>query len=383
MQSRPASASLSDRNRVATGPAVRFFWEAGGRAALRGLISAAAMLAALGLPGSAMLSAKSLHPDYALRTGRIQAYGDWLAGCDGTGCTAIGIAQPGHERLGVIRIHAQVAVRLRWNNGGAGSTPKAELLPLPAPQDTALPRYRGPYRLDGLERELGWQRNELTGDQAALFLHLLARRGRLWGRSPDGRTVLVELPDGAGLRRLLPAIERALPVQARSAAQRLARPLSIWPGTETLVSGFLPLDFNERCPHPRDVRQFTLHGDVRLFSAACTADPQDRRRHLFEWRDKSRPAQPLDLPEPRLGPVRAGRDGLAEPVLALDFGIIASARFAGPGQDCGLRLTWGWTGTAWHLLERHEMPRCAGLAAKDWIPTYRAPATVERYLPDE
>lgn len=379
MQSRPASASLSDRNRVATGPAVHLPRGMGGRAALRGLVGLAL---AAGLPGPALLSAKSLHPDHALRTGRVQAYGDWLAGCNGTGCTAIGIAQADSGRLGVIRRHAQVAVRLRWIND-AGGSPRVELLPLAEPPGVALPRYRGPYRLDGLDRTFDWQRRELPSDQGGQLLRLLAERGRLWGRSDDLRTVLVELPDGAGLTRLLPAIERALPIQARNAAARLERPLSVWPGRETLVSGFLPLDFNDRCPQPRDVRQFQLHGDVRLFSAACSADPQDKRRYLFQWRDKSRAAQPLDLPEPRLGPVRAGLEGHSEPVFALDFGMIASHRFAGPGQDCGLRLTWGWTGMAWQLLERHEMPRCAGLAAEDWIATYRAPATVERYRPDE
>ncbi len=381
MQSRPASASLSDRNRVATGPAVRFFREGGGRAALRRLIGLAMILPALAFPAAA-LPAKSLHPDHGLRTGRVQAYGDWLAGCDGTGCTAIGIAQPEAGRLGLARSHAQVAVRLRWSNG-AGSSPKVELLPLAEPAGVALPLYRGPYRLDGLDRTFDWQRSELPNEQGGALLHLLAERGRLWGRSDDLGTVLVELPDGAGLSRLLPAIERALPIQARNAAARLGQPLAIWPGRETLVSGFLPLDFDDLCPQPREVCQFQLHGDVRLFSAACSADPQDKRRYLFEWRDKSRVAQPLALPEPRLGPVRAGRDGLVDPVFALDFGMIASYRFAGPGQDCGLRLTWGWTGTAWQLLERHEMPRCAGLPAEDWIATYRAPATVEGYRPNE
>lgn len=381
MQSRPASASLSDRNRVATGPAVRFLREVGGRAALHGLINVAVALAALGLP-AAMLPAKSLHPDHALRTGRIQTYGDWLAGCDGTGCTAIGIAQPNGGRLGVIRIHAQVAVRLRWDNS-AGSVPRTELLPLPEPKDAGLPGYRGPYLLDGLEQEFHWQLSELAGDQSTLFLRLLSERGRLWGRTPVGRTVVVELPDGTGLMRLLPAIERALPIQARNAASRLTRQLLIRPGTETLVSGLLPLDFSERCPHPRDVRQFMLHGGIRLFSAACSADAQDRKRYLFEWRDASRPAQPLDLPEPPFGPLRAGLIGLAEPVFALDSGVIGSARYDGPDRDCGLRLTWGWTGRAWHLLERLEMPRCAGLAAQDWIATYRAPAIVELSPPDD
>lgn len=331
---------------------------------------------------AAVLPAKSRHPDHALRTGQIVAYGDWLAGCDGTGCTAIGIAQPHGGRLGVIRHHAQVAVRLRWDSG-ADAAPRLELLPLPQPNDAALPGYRGPYLLDGFDREFNWQRNELAGDEPALILRLLSERGRLWGRSPDRRTVLAELPDGEGLKQLLPAIERALPIQARNAAPRLTRPVSIWPGTETLVSGLLPVDFHHRCPHPQDVRQFMLHGDVRLFSAGCGKDPEDRRRHLFEWRDKSRPAQPLDLPEPRFGPVRAGLDGLAEPAFMLDLGMIAAVRFFGPGRDCGLRLTWGWTGSAWQLLERNEMPRCAGLAAEDWIVTYRAPANVERHPTDD
>jgi hypothetical protein len=91
-------------------------------------------------------------------------------------------------------------------------------------------------------------------------------------------------------------------------------------------------------------------------------------------RDPLAAGTPLDLPEPRGGPIAAGRDGLENAVFDWDFGVLRSYAYVMGHEDCGVMRAWGFTAQGWRLLERREMPLCRGLEPSDWIRTHFTPS---------
>jgi hypothetical protein len=140
---------------------------------------------------------------------------------------------------------------------------------------------------------------------------------------------------------------------------------------ETIVSGFVPINFADRCSDSVvNLRQFQFANAAMMWTFRCS-EARDESRTL--WYMASGPgvlANPLSLPEPREGFIRAGVDGLANVAFDWDFGILRSYDYRAGHEDCGTFRAWAYTNQGWHLVERREMPLCKGLAPSDWIRTY-------------
>jgi hypothetical protein len=140
---------------------------------------------------------------------------------------------------------------------------------------------------------------------------------------------------------------------------------------ETIVSGFVPINFADRCSDSIvHLRQFQFANAAMMWTFRCS-EARDESRTL--WYMASGPgvlANPLSLPEPREGFIRAGVDGLANVAFDWDFGILRSYDYRAGHEDCGTFRAWAYTNQGWHLVERREMPLCKGLAPSDWIRTY-------------
>jgi hypothetical protein len=88
-------------------------------------------------------------------------------------------------------------------------------------------------------------------------------------------------------------------------------------------------------------------------------------RTVFYLYHKGR-AQPLRLPGAPSGSIG---EVLVEP----QRGTIRAASKAGSHGDCGMILSWGWTGAkaGFRQIEQLEMPLCQGLPERFWLRTYR------------
>lgn len=97
------------------------------------------------------------------------------------------------------------------------------------------------------------------------------------------------------------------------------------------------------------------------------------RQHWYQARGAGDLPAALELPDGDRVPFDAGETGFEESVFDFDFGILRARSGPAGREDCGTQRAWGWDGGTWFLLERREMPVCAGLSPLDWIRTYASP----------
>lgn len=348
------------------------------------------------LTGYASAEAKSLHPDYQLMRGELQLYGDWLVGCDNYAeCTIIGFPQPVSAVDNDGPATADMAIRISFA-GENGTPPVVEMFPLPKPEaacsrcipqlqrfrlsasgklsetvygyahvvpvqseaDFLLYAYENGLRLAGVDQQTGQPVIRFPGSQFKIALRAMReQRARLQKKLADEAidNLPGELPDGS-----------TMPVPGK--LKRIA-------AVETIISGFVPILEEGRCKNDFMVRPHQYHfaNGAIMWSFDC-GNGADASRTL--WDMASGPnalAEPVDLPEPREGRIRAGIDGLEGAIFDWDFGILRSYQYLNGREDCGTFRAWGYTQNGWHLLERREMPLCKGLPPEQWIRTHYTP----------
>ncbi|MFM5907921.1 MAG: DUF1176 domain-containing protein [Novosphingobium sp.] len=311
--------------------------------------------------------------------GELQAYGDWLAGCDATpSCTLIGVPAPLHALDADGPPSTDMAVRIEAL-GAVDRAPVVELIPLRAAPPADGLRGAGACRLRlGTKAvadlaDVPCDRAVLTGAAAERLLQALSEGAKVTGVVPGQPAQVFRFP-AQGSAQALQAMQRRRAAFARRGASPDGPVPHRLPARELMVSGFSPIFAANRCGAQamRAMRHFRFANGTEMWSHQCTeADPA--RTWWVMNRDPLATGTPIDLPEPRGGPIAAGRDGLENAIFDWDFGVLRSYVHVKGHEDCGVMRAWGFTAQGWRLLERREMPLCRGLAPSDWIRTHFEP----------
>ncbi len=339
------------------------------------------------------VQAKSLHPDSQLLRGEVQRYGDWLVGCDNSAmCTMIGFPDDGPRHAGSSPMGIEIGL-----SGPAGSDPIVQLLPIAATAKGAesdLPAR--PFTLDlEVERGIalsvhGFSRSRLTGEEAAALVERLASGRPVLGQAAGCERTVAHFPHkdfARGIRAMLKRRQHLLEQLEHNVFvsgelpdgndMPSPVPLRRIAAIPALVSGFVPIATDNTCPNSRtqNLKRFTFPGDTELWSYECAEGSAAGKTFLAMSKGLASRAIPLDLPEPRLGKISAGQDGLNTSGVHFDwdFGVLRQYLFQQGREDCGLFRVWGYTSQGWYLSERREMPICKGLGPADWLRTYSMP----------
>lgn len=261
------------------------------------------------------LAAKTLHPDYLLRTQRLQAFGPWQAGCDNLGnCSGIG-PLPCADDTPIILAH--------WGAALAES-PALEVV-----GQITVP----PERMDRL------------------------------------RTCLAQDADFAALAAAISQWQALVPVLP---ADHLP-PLQTLPAIEHMVSGAPPqLPPAHVCQgRALHLRQFGwADGGDSLWQVRC--DPASAQSYWFRWPRGSEQLQPLVLPNAGRAVLDAGMAGLASASFEFDLGVLRAV-------EGGVSHVWGWTQQGWQQLERRELDLSGALALvpeHQWLRTFQSAGAV-------
>lgn len=338
-------------------------------------------------------AAKSLHPDYQLLRGEVQRYGDWLVGCDNSAaCTMIGSPDGAPANADISPMGIEISL-----SGPAGSDPLVQLVPISATAKGAgseLPARPFSLNVD-VEHNIGapvhgFSRNRLTREEAAAVLERLESGRPLLGRAVRGEGTVAWFPlkeFSRGFRAMQAQRERLLEQRDRGAFvpgelpdgsdMPSPAPLRRIAAVPVMISGFVPVATANTCPNSQaqNLKRFHFPGDTEMWSYECADGAAPGKTFFAMSKGLGMHAVPLDLPEPRLGKVSAGRDGLTTSGVHFDwdFGVLRHYQFEPGHEDCGLFRAWGYTIQGWYLIERREMPICMGLEPGDWIRTYSMP----------
>jgi hypothetical protein len=320
-----------------------------------------------------MANAKSLHPDYALMRGEVQIYGDWLVGCSKIpACTMIGIPNdrsrfdPGLPLTGI-------GVRIVMT-GPAGTAPTVDLVPLSLPQLNGKPISIPPFRLgEGQTRAFDYAFSPLLLEEAQWLLDKLQRGDNLFGHNPRTGNAVVRFPSHE-FSRAFRAMRRHKALLADSDGKTLddaPGALRRFTAEPLMVSGYAPFLSASKCGGGgmRDVRRYRFPNGEELIGETC-----ENGRSFWAIAEPGQTGTSrLELPEPRDGAVRASEDGLSHAIFDFDFGVLRDYRYQPLHDDCGSMRAWGLTQFGWRLIERREMPVCAGIAPDLWIQTHFLP----------
>lgn len=357
-------------------------------------LSSALIALAIGL-ALAGAEAKSLHPDFQLMRGEVQQYGDWLVGCSNTAeCIMLGfpgLKPDGRREADVTGMGLRISL-----SGTIDPALTVEIFPFgtkPTATGPAKPFHLGgPGESEASARQFGYARSVLLEDEAGAVLAALGKGEALFGYAPQTGQAIVRFPGDQFARayRAMQARREALVQElAAKAAEDLPGELpdgSAMPGPDPLrrriavpvmISGFAPILAARKCGASpmRDMRRYRFSGGAELWSYVCGDAGQVQLTFWEMAPDAAAKTAPLDLPETRGRPVRAGTDGLANAQFDFDFGVLRNYRFQPGRTDCGTFRAWGFTQNGWHLLQRKEMPLCMGLEPGDWIETHFQPTS--------
>lgn len=327
---------------------------------------------------------KVLHPDYLLKRGEVQRYGDWLVGCDNqAACTVIGfpklkVPQPGEPAL------AEMGLRISLS-GSFDPALSVAIFPLGGPPKSATFGAANPFTLSPpgkgqtAPRRFGYATTALHEDEAGAALGKLVRGEPMLGYSARSGQPIVRFPGdqfARAYRAMQARREHLLKDLANRAIDRLPEKQHRIAAIPQIVSGYMPILAAKTCGGSItwDLRRYSFANGPELWSYACK-DAEDPTRTFWQmsWQ-ADQPTKPLSLPDPRDGAVHAGTRGLENAVFDFDFGVLREYRFKKGRQDCGIFRAWGFTQGGWRLLERREMPLCKGLSPNDWIRTHYSPA---------
>ncbi len=341
--------------------------------------------------------AKSSHPDARLLRGEVLQKGDWLVACDNGGdCTMLGFPQARAAGSDAGSTTIDLALQISLKRSPDAAAPVVELVRFgrtAASQSTS--RASPPFLLDIQARSDGGvvpnghgpiivpvhdrARASLGQREALAVLNHLSAGRSLGGREVGGESATVQFPRH-GTQEALRTLKRAhyaLSVRLRAnpaATAQKTGPAWRLRATPAMVSGFVPVLTRNSCASrgTRNFRRFTFSNGADLWIYECEDQPA-RHIEFLAMSDRSgKLAAPIELPDPRDGPVPAGRKGLSGRGFAFDFdfGILRHYAFAGEREDCGIFRAWGYTAHGWRLLERREMALCMGLPPEHWIRTH-------------
>lgn len=297
--------------------------------------------------GGGAASAKSLHRDYVLKRGHVQAYGNWLAGCDNlANCTLLGFPEP---LAAIDGDSAGEGWALRFTFAAEdGDAPVAQWVPLPGGAPSMLP-----------------------ADEAEPLFRLLKS-----GQSAVDPVRKARIPAGEFPRALKAIRQRRVELRARATS---SRPMLRKAAVPEIVSGIDPLLTENRCGPGglRDLRRFRLAGGEQLWSYKCGLEGADQRSYWAMSAHAASNPVPLILPNPGAPGIKAGEEGLPDATFDFDFGTLRSFDHPDSREDCGVLRVWGFTGRGWQLVHRGEMPVCRGLEPPEWIRTHVMPSHPE------
>lgn len=338
-------------------------------------------------------TAKSIHPDYLLRRGEVQRFGDWLTACDNNAaCTMIGF--PGTLAVPEADPPAHdVAIQISWSGPAADSIPVVELVTLmisaagsPAQQFV----LNVEYDVAAISPPHGFSRHQLLPMEAIAVLEHLGHGKRLVGNALTNHKVIVRFPAAEfrpAFRALRSRREKLLEEANDKAIDELPGELPDGstmpvapkqyrriPAVPFMVSGLAPVRSHGKCGHGfmQDMRDYRFADGTALWSYVCEGEAPPRTYWEMVPRAVAE-SRPLNLPEPRGAIVQAGSNGLENAIFDFDFGILRAYNYQQGREDCGTFRAWGFTTNGWQLIERREMPVCKGLAPADWIRTYYQP----------
>lgn len=372
-------ASGAAGQRGASLPAVRSFF-----------MALAGLMLMISAPARAD-EATNIAASHAMSLGEI---GDWIFGCDNRGwCVIVGhadVADPNHITGDNSR---SLAIRIEMTSRGRIFS--AEFIP---DQQINNQLYDGiswsqpfimPWRdHNGATARAYFARQQLSSTEAAALLRQL-RRGR--------RFVVPSMIANANVELRFPYVGFAAAEQelnrrrraiARWRASRIMHdsPVTLSVAAPIMVSGApavtaMQMDWCSSGIDADNLSAYDLRGGWRLWQHHC---PVGEDNQLSRWYIQA-PDQSGStiLILPREGGPSTARSGASIPnaTFDFDFGVLRSHRTARAGrEDCGLSMVWGWTGSAFVLLERRIMPWCHGLSTADWIPTFRRDSSVRRVV---
>jgi len=333
----------------------------------------------------------------------VREFGNWSVACDNVhDCTAVSVSREFAERseegdhgdyaepkLWVtrragpgerVRVFVDTAV---WGEGGATGALTLHVY-YSCPDDCTGPAYR--------LKPLGKGRYELAPEQVAAFFaesvktSLAATRrgdGSIHGLASTGGLVsAMRFIDESQQRRdTVTAIYAKGKKPASAVPAQRARPVVplVWgvaePSTEMPAHSEVTRIRAEHCPGPHDVpetniQRFRLRNGQNLWSVICAATPQNPT-HLWLIETARGKFELFKLPRPEQG--RAAE----LPILPNTRFDPASGRLTGYFTDknvrsCGWKRQWGWTGSAFVMIEATEMPTCLDILPQKWLQTYRA-----------
>lgn len=360
------------------------------------------LIAAIILAAAAPLFAEDSDPGEWIAP-EVMEFSDWSVACDNArDCTAVNVSREYEERIKSTDAGDYASPKL-WVKRAAGPKEKPRVFVDTTTWGQAYPL--GPlslhiyYECDGDCTGIGYKifedetgRYELAPEQVGDFFaestktNLAATRrntGAMHGViSTKGLIAAMRYIDEFQERRGSetaiyakgPAPASSVPKAPVRETVRIVRGVDE-PSTEMPDHAEMQRIRNEQCAGPHDpnetnIQRFRLQNGQALWSIICAITPHNPTA-LWLVETKPDKFELFKIPRPE-----QGRDAEL-PILPHSWFDPASGQLTAyySGEEvgsCGWKRRWGWTGTAFEMIDAIEMPACLGIPMHQWLQTYRA-----------